>query len=82
MKIEFNFDHDQETYQLKFLINSFLHHKDFSDTLLIINAFAADFSLDPELTIDDLKELIKKAKTDKQIDFVIEISDDGVEYLL
>lgn len=83
MKIEFSSQNDEdESYQIKFFVSEFTEKKSINEALIIVNAFAGDFSLDPELTSDDIAELLANAKSEGVPDFIIEMDDEGLDYLL
>ena len=63
---------------LKFDIVNFSSDKSYKDAIAIITIVAADYSLDPELKVEDLQEIIAKAKGDTKNILVFSIFEDGV----
>jgi len=64
---------------LKFDIVNFTSDKSFKDAIATITMVAADYSLDPELEVEDLQEMITKAKSDSKKTLVFSILEDGIE---
>lgn len=82
MKIDFSYDDKNDVYKIIFEAQDFKSPKNFAEALILIDALSGDFSLDPELTEEDLKEICQAAKEQKLKDFSVEISGNGVECFL
>lgn len=52
---------------------------DLMDSVAIISMISADFSLDPELDLEDFKELIDNGKASGNKSIIFEIGEDGIE---
>ena len=45
----------------------------------LINAISLDFDLDPEITIEDLKNIVHEAKNEESTEISCEIGPDGID---
>ena len=79
MKVDITFDKENESAQVTFSIDQFISERRFNEARAIIQIFAGDFSLDPDLDADDFTEIINKAKEGEHESFTFEISEDGIE---
>ena len=62
-----------------FLIENFTSLKDYKECLAIICMISADYYLDPELEIEDLKNFVEQAKDKTKSSLTLFISEDGLE---
>ncbi|EPZ50748.1 hypothetical protein M902_3125 [Bacteriovorax sp. BAL6_X] len=69
-------------YKVTFPLSEFSDLSDLSDfkmSIAIIKVFSADMELEPELEVDDIKEIVEKTKELDQDRFIVEIYEDGIE---
>lgn len=62
-----------------FLIENFTNEKDFKEALSIIFMISADYYLDPELEIADLRGFIDQANEKNKATLALFVSEDGLE---
>lgn len=53
--------------------------KDYKETLAIVFMICADYYLDPELDLSDLKGFVEQGKENKKSGLCVEASEDGLE---
>ncbi len=53
--------------------------KDFKDSLAIISMIAGDYSLDPELELEDFQQLIDQGKEAGKTSISFSVSEEGLE---
>lgn len=78
MKFDFQINPKNHSASLNINAADVKNEKDLKDTLSLISIISADFYLDPELEIDQLEEIINKAKEEKKSIEII-IDEDGIE---
>lgn len=79
MKIDVDIDKFSGGYKLTFPLSEFNDLADFKMCIAITKVFSADMELEPELEVDDIKEIIEKTKELDQSRFIVEIYEDGIE---
>ena len=79
MKINVEFDGGEEKSLVTFYLDEFKGERDYVVALSIIETFAADFSLDPELGPEDVQDLANQCQEKGSDAFVVEMSEEGIE---
>lgn len=79
MKVDITIDEKSLSSIVSFDLADFSTPKSYKDTLAIIMMIAADYSLDPELELEDLENIVNSGKenNDKKVVFVI--NEDEIE---
>ncbi len=62
-----------------FELSNFQTEKDFKEALAIIFMISADYYLDPELELQDLKEFVGQASESNKAKVTLTASEDGLE---
>ncbi|MCB9062052.1 MAG: hypothetical protein H6622_11070 [Halobacteriovoraceae bacterium] len=78
MNIYINENVKDQMALITFFCDQFKVERDYILALNFICAVCGDFELDPEITPDDLKEIVQTAK-EKEGEFTFEISEEGIE---
>lgn len=79
MKLEVNYLPSEESVELIISTKEFSSSKDLTIGLSILQTFAADFDMDPELENEELQELIDKARSENKDNLKFCLSLDGIE---
>lgn len=79
MKIDVAQNTKDQTYTLTIKIDQFKNLKEYDVLHNLINAIALDFDLDPEITIEDLKNIVHEAKAESAEEIFIDIGNEGVD---
>jgi len=79
MKIDVEFNGQEEKTEVTFFLDELKTERDFVVALSIIETFSADFGLDPELEPEELVEIGKQAGEKGGSSFVVEMSEEGIE---
>ncbi|AYF44656.1 MULTISPECIES: hypothetical protein [Halobacteriovorax] len=79
MKIDVDIDKFSGGYKLTFPLSEFNDLTDSKMAIAIIKVFSADMELEPELSPDDIDDIIDKTKELEQERFIVEIYEDGIE---
>lgn len=64
---------------VRFEITNLTDEKSYKDSIAVISIIAADYDLDPELEISDLKDMVKMALDQTKAAIIFEIHEDGIE---
>ena len=72
---------DPKTFdaQLKFEISNFKDSTSYKNAIATITMIAGDYSLDPELEIEDVENMVKMALKDDKSLVIFYIGEDGIE---
>lgn len=79
MKIDVIQDGKDHTYTLTIKIDQFKSLREYEVLHNLINAISLDFDLDPEITIEDLKNIVHEAKNEESTEISCEIGPDGID---
>jgi hypothetical protein len=79
VKIDVTQNAKDHTYTLTIKIEQFKNLKEYETLHNLINAISLDFDLDPEIAIDDLKNIVHEAKTEEAEEITIDIGPDGID---
>ncbi len=79
MKLDVVQDAKDHTYTLTIKIDQFKTLRDYELTHNLINAISLDFDLDPEISIEDLKNIVIEAKKEESEMITCEIGPEGID---
>lgn len=79
MKIDVVQDAKNHTYTLSIKIDQFKTLRDYEVLHNLINAISLDFDLDPEISVEDLKNIVHEAKNEESTEITCEIGPDGID---
>ncbi len=79
MKIDITQDSKDHTFTITVKIEQFKTLKDYETLHNLINAISLDFDLDPEVTVEDLKNIVVEAKKEESDEITCEIGKDGID---
>jgi hypothetical protein len=64
---------------LEFELTHFISDKEFKDSLAILTMVSGDYSLDPEIELDEFKDLINQGVSSKKSIIQFLIDEEGIE---
>lgn len=79
MKIDVVQDAKDHTYTLTIKIDQFKTLRDYDVIHNLINAISLDFDLDPEISVEDLKNIVAEAKKEEAIEITCDIGPEGID---
>lgn len=79
MKIDVVQDPKDHTYTLTVKIDQFKTLRDYEVLHNLLNAISLDFDLDPEISIEDLKNIVADAKKEDATEVSCEIGPEGID---
>lgn len=79
MKIDITQDAKDHTYLITVKIDQFKTLRDYDTFHNLINAISLDFDLDPEISIEDLKNIVTEAKKEEAEEITCEIGTEGID---
>lgn len=79
MKIDVVQDAKNQTYTITVKIEQFKTLRDYELIHNLINAISLDFDLDPEISIEDLKNIVVEAKKEEATEVTCDIGPDGID---
>lgn len=79
MKIDVVQDAKDHTYTLTIKIDQFKNLKEYETIHNLINAISLDFDLDPEISIEDLKNIVAEARKEEAEVVTCEIGPEGID---
>lgn len=79
MKIDITQDSKDHSFTISVKIEQFKTLKDYETLHNLINAISLDFDLDPEVTVEDLKNIVVEAKKEESEEITCEIGKDGID---
>ena len=82
MLVDFDIDDKNESFHLKFENINFTKERNYILAVDIINCIAGDYSVDPEIEVDDMKDIVKRAKDAEKKNFSVEIHEGGVDIFI
>ncbi len=80
MNIDVQFTSDQTEIVLRLPVVEFKRPADFDAALSILEIFAGEFGVDPELDEQDLRSLVDDANSAKVTHLIFKINEDGINY--
>ena len=78
MKLDVVQDAKDHTYTLTVKIDQFKTLRDYEVLHNLINAISLDFDLDPEISVEDLKNIVVEAKKEESTEISCEIGPEGI----
>lgn len=79
MKIDVIQDAKDHTYTITIKIDQFKTLRDYETIHNMINAISLDFDLDPEISVEDLKNIVIEAKKEEAEEITCEIGTEGID---
>ena len=79
MKLDVVQDAKDHTYTLTVKIDQFKTLRDYEVLHNLINAISLDFDLDPEISVEDLKNIVAEAKKEESTEITCEIGPEGTD---
>jgi len=79
VKIDVVQDAKDHTYTLTVKLDQFKNLREYETIHNLINAISLDFDLDPEITIEDLKNIVAEAKKEEAELITCEIGPEGID---
>lgn len=79
MKIDITQDAKNHTYFIAIKIDQFKTLRDYDTFHNLINAISLDFDLDPEISVEDLKNIVIEAKKEEAEEITCEIGTEGID---
>lgn len=79
MKLTISQDQKDHTFNLTIGIDQFKNLKEYETIHNLIQAISLDFDLDPEVTLEDLKNIVAEAKKEEAALLEIEIGPEGID---
>jgi hypothetical protein len=79
VKIDVAQDAKDHTYSIAIKIDQFKTLRDYELIHNLINAISLDFDLDPEISIEDLKNIVAEAKKEESDNITCEIGPEGID---
>ena len=79
MKIDVVQDAKDHTYTLTVKIDQFKTLRDYEVLHNLVNAISLDFDLDPEISVEDLKNIVAEAKKEESTEVTCEIGPEGID---
>ncbi len=79
MKLDIVQDAKNHTFTLTIKIESFKTLRDYETIHNLINAISLDFDLDPEISLEDLKNITSEARKEESEEVTCEIGPNGID---
>jgi hypothetical protein len=79
MQLDISIDEKTLDAQLSFKLSDFKSAKHYKDALAIIMMVAGDYSLDPEMEIEDLEDIVQKGMDEQAQKVIFFINEDEIE---
>lgn len=79
MKLDLTQNAKDHTFTATIKIDQFKNQRDYETCHNLINALSLDFDLDPEITLDDLKNIVHEAKLEEAEEITCEIGPEGID---
>jgi FKBP-type peptidyl-prolyl cis-trans isomerase (trigger factor) len=79
VKLDVVQDSKDHTFTLTVKIEQIKTQRDYDTLHNLINAISLDFDLDPEISIEDLKNIVIEAKKEESEEITCEIGPDGID---
>lgn len=79
VKIDITQDSKDQSFSLTIKTDQFKTLKDYETLHNLINAISLDFDLDPEISIEDLKNIVSEAKAEDSTEVTCDVGKDGID---
>lgn len=79
MKLDVVQDAKDHTFTIAIKLDQFKTLRDYEVIHNLINALSLEFDLDPEISVEDLKNIVHEAKTEESSEITCEIGPDGID---
>lgn len=79
MKIDVVQDAKDHTYTLTIKLDQFKNLREYETIHNLINAISLDFDLDPEISVEDLKNIVAEARKEEAEVVTCEIGPEGID---
>jgi hypothetical protein len=79
VKIDVVQDAKDHTYTLTIKLDQFKNLREYETIHNLINAISLDFDLDPEISIEDLKDIVAEARKEEAEVVTCEIGPEGID---
>ena len=79
MNVDVKIDRKTLDAKVEFKFENISGLEDLMDSVAIISMIAGDFSLDPELELEDFQELVLNGKSAGNNSIIFDIGEDGIE---
>jgi hypothetical protein len=79
VKIDITQSAKDQTFTVVVKLDQFKNQKEYDTFHNLINALSLDFDLDPEITLEDLKNIVIEAKKEEAESLNIEIGPEGID---
>ena len=79
MKLDIVQDAKNHTYTITIKVENFKTLRDYETIHNLINAISLDFDLDPEISLEDLKNITSEARKEESEEVTCEIGPNGID---
>lgn len=79
MKLDIVQDAKDHTFTIAVKLDQFKTLRDYEIIHNLINALSLEFDLDPEISVEDLKNIVHEAKNEESTEVTCEIGPDGID---
>ena len=79
MKLDIVQDAKDHTFTIAVKLDQFKTLRDYEVIHNLINALSLEFDLDPEISVEDLKNIVHEAKNEESTEITCEIGPDGID---
>ena len=79
MKLDIVQDAKDHTFTVSVKLEQFQTLRDYEVLHNLINAISLDFDLDPEISVEDLKNIVAEAKKEESTQLECDIGPDGID---
>lgn len=79
MKLDVVQDAKDHTFTIAVKLEQFKTLRDYEIIHNLINALSLEFDLDPEISVEDLKNIVHEAKNEESSEITCEIGPDGID---
>ncbi|MEA9358554.1 hypothetical protein SHI21_20120 [Bacteriovorax sp. PP10] len=79
MKLDVVQDAKDHTFTIAVKLDQFKTLRDYEIIHNLINALSLEFDLDPEISVEDLKNIVHEAKNEESTEITCEIGPDGID---
>ncbi len=79
MKLDISQNSKDHSFNIAVKLDQFKNLKEYEVLFNMINALSLDFDLDPEITIEDLKNIVAEAKKESAEEITVAIGSEGID---
>jgi hypothetical protein len=79
VKLDVVQDAKDHTFTIAVKLDQFKTLRDYEIIHNLINALSLEFDLDPEISVEDLKNIVHEAKNEEASEITCEIGPDGID---